>query len=180
MEIVLVAAVAKNNVIGYQEDMPWRKEKEMKNARGADMEHFKELTTGHPVIMGRVTYESIPKKFRPLPGRLNVVLTSQDKYEDEDVLVAHSLEEALECLKAKGRPGEYDYSALFSAGGGKVYEAMLPIANRIELTYFNKEYEGDTFFPEFSHSEWERIKKEDHRDEEFGIDYSFITLVRKQ
>jgi dihydrofolate reductase len=181
MDLVLVAALAKNNVIGKDGDMPWRKDPQMKNFRSADMKHFKELTTGYSVIMGRVTYGSIPKKFRPLPGRLNVVLTSQDLYQDEDVVVAHSLEEALASLKDETkRPEGYDYTKIFPIGGSRIYQETLNLADKLELTYLDHEYEGDTFFPEINQSKWEIENKVDHKDEEFNINYKFVTLVRKK
>src|SRR3989344_8947384 len=92
-EIILIAAVSSNNVIGIDGKIPWRIKE--------DMDHFKELTTSHPVIMGRVTYESIPKKFRPLPGRHNFVLTRDTSFQESGVHVARSLDDALDILQER-------------------------------------------------------------------------------
>lgn len=109
-----------------------------------DMQHFKKLTSGHPVIMGRKTWESLPEKFRPLPERTNIVVTRQSDYEAAGVEVAGSLEEAL--AAASRVPGADE---VFVIGGGSIYTLALPHANRIYLTLVDDEKEGDVFFPKY-------------------------------
>ena len=154
-----IAAVAgKKRVIGKDNQMLWH--------ISSDFKRFKKLTTGHPVIMGRKTYDSIGKA---LPGRTNIVITrGQRNY--EDALVAHSIEEALELAKAQ--EGSED---IFILGGGTIYEATLPLADVLNLTIIHKEFEGDTFFPDYSEFT-EKVFKEEHLDEE--IPYTFLDLKR--
>lgn len=128
MFITIIAAMADNRVIGKDGAIPWHVP--------ADLARFKSLTTGHPVIMGRKTFASIG---RPLPGRLNIILSLQEKYQPEGCLVARSPEEALALAGAADE--------VFICGGGEVYRKMLPLANRIDLTVVHLEAEGDTFFP---------------------------------
>ena len=129
MVVTLIAAMAKNRVIGRDNRLPWH--------IPADLRRFRDLTMGHPVIMGRKTYESIGK---PLPGRQTIVVTRQEGYAAQGCVVAHSLEEAL----AAAEPAE----ELFICGGGELYVAALPQVDRICLTVVGCEVEGDTLFPE--------------------------------
>lgn len=129
MTVTLIAAMAKNRVIGRDSALPWH--------IPADLRRFRDLTMGHPVVMGRKTYESIGK---PLPGRQTIVVTRQKGYVAPGSAVTHSLEEAL----AAAGPAE----ELFICGGGELYAAALPVADRICLTVVGCEVEGDTLFPE--------------------------------
>lgn len=165
MELVLIAAVSENYVIGLNGTIPWRIPE--------DMKRFKELTIGHPVIMGRKTYESLPKSFQPLPRRLNIVLSSQLAYEPLGVHVAHSLEDALQDLRDhKLFITEINDETVFIIGGEKVYREAFPLAERIEMTRVHKTVGGDAFFPSLDMREW----KEQQRLPREG--YSFITYVR--
>ncbi|MBR9683058.1 dihydrofolate reductase [Candidatus Woesearchaeota archaeon] len=144
MELVVIAAVAENNVIGVKGKLPWNIPK--------DMKRFKELTSYHPVIMGRKTYQSIGK---PLPNRLNVVLSKKKKLNSWGVFVASSLEEAIEGLK-KEEPfvKGIDYSKCFVIGGQKVYEQALPLADRLEITHVHRKVKGNVYFPEIKLGKW--------------------------
>ncbi len=140
MKISLIAAMAKNRVIGKQGVIPWKIPGEQKL--------FKEITLGHAVIMGRKTYESLG---RPLPGRTNIVVTRQKQYRAEACIVVHDLSSALNCCPE-------DDDEAFICGGGKLYYEALPIADRIYLTVIPREIRGDTYFPEISSMDF-RVKE---------------------
>ncbi len=131
--ISIIAAVAANRVIGNKNELIWHLPE--------DLKRFKNLTTGHPIIMGRKTFESIG---RPLPGRENIVITSQEDYQPEGVTVVHSLMEALILAP------ELDSEEVFVIGGGRVYAEALGFADRLYLTVLDQEFEGDTIFPDWS------------------------------
>jgi len=136
-EIVLIAAVAEENrVIGKDKDLPWHLPE--------DLQHFKELTTGHALLMGRRTFESIVHQFGgPLPNRRMVVLTSQGPFEEYPEIETYaSIDAALEAVA--------DEEIVFIGGGESIYEQFLPRADRLELTLIEGDYEGDTFFPPFA------------------------------
>ena len=126
--VSLIAAMAENRVIGIKETIPWH--------IPSDLAHFRQLTTGHPVIMGRTTFASIG---RPLPGRRNLVLSRTPGFQAEGIEVLASLEEALAaCAEA---------DEIFICGGEEIYRTALPLVDRIYLTIVHQEYEGDRFFP---------------------------------
>jgi dihydrofolate reductase len=156
MEKIIIAAVAENGAIGKDGDIPWHIPE--------DLEHFKQKTTGHPVIMGRKTYESLPENFRPLPDRTNIVLTRSDM-DKEGIRVAGSMEKAYSIAE------ELDDRA-FIIGGASVYKQALPDANKMEITEVKKEVDGDTFFPEFDREEWNEERREEHED------FDFVTYTR--
>jgi dihydrofolate reductase len=135
-ELILVAAMARNRVIGHRGRMPWH--------LPADLKHFKAVTLGHPVVMGRKTFESIGK---PLPGRLNVVVSRQHPGLPDGVVLAGSLDEALSACGDAGR--------VMVIGGGEIYRQALPLASGLELTIVDGEPDGDTRFPAFDRSDWE-------------------------
>ncbi len=138
MIISIIVAIAANNVIGNNNSLLWHITE--------DMRYFRQTTSGHAVIMGRKTYDSIG---RPLPKRHNVVITRQD-IEIEGCTVAHSLEEALQSVK--------DEEEVFIIGGAEIYTMALPIADRLYITKINWPYEGDTHFPEWNEQEWVKIR----------------------
>ena len=138
--IFLIAAMDKNRVIGNAGKLPWR--------LPADFAYFKATTLGHPVIMGRTTFESIG---RPLPGRKNIVLTRGD-FTHEGVVVAHSFDEARTLAEGDGD--------VFVIGGSKVYEEALPHADRLYITFVEGDFAGDTFFPEVDWSLWREVSSE--------------------
>lgn len=155
-EIVLVAAVAKNRVIGRDNTLIWN--------IPADMAHFKALTAGHTVIMGRKTWESLPPRFRPLPGRRNIVISRQMGYEATGAEVATSLEEALKLAAS-------DETA-FVIGGEQIYRLSMPFAHRLEITEVDLEPEGDAWFPEIAAVDWKKAEKIE------GDGYAFVTYRR--
>lgn len=143
MTISIIVAVAKNNVIGKDNKLPWHLPE--------DLKHFKELTSGHTVIMGRKTFESIG---RPLPNRKNIVISRNENFKANDMEVVHSIEQALDLTKNEDE--------VFIIGGAEIYKQALLLVNKIYLTRINKDYEGDAYFPELG-PEWkeaECLKKE--------------------
>ena len=141
MEIVIVAAVGRNGIIGSGGGLPWHIPE--------DMARFKRLTMGHTIIIGRETFESIG---RPLDGRVNVVLTTREDWSFEGVVVARSLESALQVAADLGQDA-------YISGGQAVYRDAMPMADRLELTEVALEPEGDTFFPEVDWSQWTEIQR---------------------
>jgi dihydrofolate reductase len=162
LEIVLIAAVAdENRVIGKDKDLPWHIPE--------DLKHFKRLTTGYPLLMGRRTFESIVHQFGgPLPDRRTVVLTTKGEIpEYPDVEAYASIDAALEALEGE--------DTVFIGGGEAVYEQFLPRADRLELTLVEGDYEGDTYFPEYEHlvGDTFEITRDDPRD-----GFRFVTFER--
>ncbi len=148
VEVVLIAAVAENGVIGDEGGMPWH--------YPADLRRFREATTGHPVVLGRRTYESIVGEIgEPLPGRTSVVLSTRDLDLPAGAVLAGSVEAALEA--ARGAPGG---GTVYVAGGATVYEQFLPYADRLLLTEIPESPDGDTRFPEWSAAEWSAVSRE--------------------
>lgn len=163
MEIALIAAVADNGVIGAEGSLPWD--------FPADLEHFKETTTGHPVVMGRKTYEDIEDRLGgPLPGRTNVVLSRGDPELPDDVLLARSIDEA-EDVARRASDGR---GPVFVIGGATVFEAFLPRADRLVLTEIHDSYEGDAYFPEWDSEEWREVDREEREE------FDFVEYVRQE
>jgi dihydrofolate reductase len=158
--ITLLAAVARNGVIGIDNRLPWH--------LPADLKHFKALTLGHTVIMGRKTWESLPAKFRPLPGRRNIVVTRDPSYRAEGAVVAQSLPAA---IAAAGS------DEAFVIGGAELYAAALPLADRLQLTEINAAFEGDTWFPAIDPDHWRETTREAHRAEA-GFGYAFVSYQK--
>jgi dihydrofolate reductase len=158
--IALIAAVAANGVIGADNRLPWRLPE--------DLERFRALTMGHAVIMGRKTWESLPEKFRPLPGRQNIVVTRNAGYQAAGATVVAALADAV--AAARG-------SEAFVIGGAELYKAALPMADRLELTEIDADYEGDTWFPARDPAQWCEVARDAHRDEA-GLGYAFVTCER--
>jgi dihydrofolate reductase len=146
--ITLIAAMARNRTIGVDNHLPWR--------LPADLKRFMALTTGHAMVMGRRTFDSIGG---PLPWRTTVVITRQPGYTHEGVLVAHSLEESLARAQEAGEAEE-----IFVAGGEEIFRLAFDhgLADRIQLTRIDQDFAGDTFFPEFDESQWRLVEREDH------------------
>jgi dihydrofolate reductase len=159
-EVVLIAAVAENGVIGEDGGMPWH--------YPADLRRFRRLTTGHPVVLGRKTYESVVADLGgPLPARTNVVLSRRALDLPDGAVLAGDLDSALEA--ASGAPGG---GTVYVAGGATVYEQFLPLADRLELTEIPESPDGDTRFPDWSNGEWVEVSRE-----EVG-DLAFVTYER--
>jgi len=159
MTKTIVVAISENHVIGKDNQLLWY--------MPADLKHFKDITSGHTVIMGRKTYESVGK---PLPRRRNIIITRQT-ITIEGCEVVNSIETALSLCK--------DEAEVFIVGGAEIYKQAMSLTDRIYLTIIHKEFEGDSFFPEINASEWKEVFREDHQpDEKNPLPYSFITLER--
>ena len=159
--IVLVLAIADNDVIGAAGGIPWR--------ISEDMKRFKALTMGKPLIVGRKTWESFPK--RPLPGRTNIVITRDASYRADGAALVHSFEEALTRARAEN-PSE-----IVIAGGTEIFRASLPLAARVELTEVHVQAEGDAHFPRALFNGWRETAREEHATPE-GLRYSYVTLSK--
>ncbi len=161
MIVSIIAAMDRNRLIGNKNQLPWH--------LPADLAHFKKVTMGKPVIMGRKTYESIG---RPLPGRTNIVLTRDPSFQADGVITTDSLAAAIELAG--------DADEVMIIGGGSIYELALPIADRLYLTYVENSFDGDAWFPEFDHSQWQLVDEQVHQaDERNSSDYRFVTIQRK-
>ena len=161
MRISIVAALARGGVIGRDNAIPWRIPE--------DARHFRALTVGHPVVMGRRTWDSLPDPYRPLPGRRNVVLTRDPDWWTEGAERAGSLDEALELVDGAAR--------VFVIGGAAVYAAALPIADDLLLTEIDADIDGDTIFPAFDPAVFEETARE-QLVSETGVRLAFITYTR--
>ena len=157
---ILIAATSQNNALGKDNKIIWH--------LPDDFKRFKELTSGHHIIMGRKTFESFPK---PLPNRTHIVITRQKNYNPEGCIVVNSIEEAFEiCPKSED---------VFLIGGAEIYKLGLPFTDKIELTYINETFEADAFFPEIDFSEWKLTNEEFHpKDEKHAHDFSFRSFIR--
>ena len=163
MPLTIIVAMSENRVIGREGDLPWHLPE--------DLKRFKRLTSGHHVIMGRKTFETLG---RPLPNRTNIVITRRVGFApDADVLIAHSLEEALSQAGPDSEP--------FILGGGEIYALALPLAERLEITVVHATIEGDTYFPDYDVSEWTLVSDDRHEaDESHEHPFSFRTYQRER
>jgi dihydrofolate reductase len=158
-EIIIITAMSENRVIGINNSLPWSIKE--------DMAHFKELTRGYPCIMGRKTWESLPKK--PLPGRLNIIISqtmTETGFDSGDIKIFPSLPAAIKSCAG--------YEKIFICGGEGIYRQALTLADKIELTLIHKQYEGDAFFPEIDKTCWTETKRIDFDT------FSFITYTKKK
>jgi len=158
--LVLIAAVAANGVIGINNTLPWRLPE--------DLKRFKALTTGHAILMGRKTWESLG---RPLPGRQNIVISRKSGYSAPGATVVGSVDEA---LGAAARGGQ---DTVFVIGGAEIYSQTLARATCLELTEIQSAVVGDTYFPAFDRSTWHEMERKHHQTEA-GLAYDFVTYVR--
>ena len=157
MKLNLIYARARNGVIGANNTLPWHLPE--------DLAHFKRTTLGQPVIMGRKTWESLPPKFRPLPGRLNIVVTRQPDWHAEGALRAHSIEDAMrQCA---------DASDAWVIGGAEIYAQAAPWASSAVVTEIEQDFEGDAFAPELG-DDWVVVQREAHTAAN-GLTFSFVT-----
>ena len=160
--ISIIVAIARNGVIGGDNRLLWH--------ISEDLRRFKALTTGHPVVMGRKTWESLG---RPLPGRTNVVLTRQLDFAPEGAVVVHSLEEAVRMFPPQ--------EEIFIIGGAQIYRQAMDLADRLYLTIVHRPYEGDTSFPLPDPGQWlETSRREFPHGEKFEYPFTFIDLVRRR
>lgn len=161
MKISLIVAMSSNRAIGLANQMPWH--------LSADLKRFKQLTMGYPILMGRKTFESIA---RPLPGRTNIVVSRNPAYRPEGCIVVDTVEAAINqaCQLA---------DEVFVIGGSTLYEATLPIADTLYITQINRDFNGDTFFPDFDWNRWSEIAREDVVDDpKVSFTYSFLKLQK--
>ncbi len=164
MKISMIAAMTHQRVIGKDQKMPWH--------LPADLAFFKRTTMGSPLLMGRRTYESIG---RPLPGRLNLVVTRNPELKIAGCEVVTSLDQALEIAHKKAN----ESNELFITGGAHLYTSFLPQADRLYLTLIDAALEGDTYFPDYTQYQWHQVERVDHQADDKNIyPYSFITLDR--
>ena len=158
--LAIIAAVAANTVIGAGNRLPWR--------IPADLRRFRALTSGHSVIMGRKTWESIG---RPLPDRQNIVVSRKAKFAPSGAQIASSLDEALALVRLP--------PPAFCIGGGELYREALPRATTLHLTEVSRAFEGDVFFPDFDRREWQEVDRESHSGRAENPPYAFVTYVRR-
>jgi len=159
--ITMIAAAGENNELGNDNDLVWR--------LPDDFKRFKALTTGHHIIMGRKTFESLPK---PLPNRTHVVITRNTDYKKEGAVVVHSMEEALQVASEDEQP--------FIIGGGEIYQLGMAVAHKIELTRVHGTFDADAFFPIIPQELWELVSKEHHSsDERHVYAFTYETWMRQ-
>jgi len=163
--LALIAAVARNGVIGHGKALPWRLPE--------DLRHFRRTTLGAPVIMGRKTWDSLPAAFRPLPGRRNIVVTRDAHWHAEGAEAAHSLEAALALAG--------DAPRAFVAGGAELYTLALPRADELLLTEIDRDFDGDTHFPPWERADFVETARETHRaGPPNDFDYAFVSYRRRR
>ena len=162
----MIAAVAANRVIGKDNDLVWR--------LPDDMKYFMQTTINHFFIMGRKNYESIPHKYRPLPNRENIIVTTQTDYQAPDCIIAHSIEEALDYAK------DHNEQEVFVIGGGQIYTKSLPLAQKLYITEVNHDFDGDTYFPNYDKNNWQEVSREHHDvDDRHLYNFDFVIYERK-
>lgn len=169
-EIIIIAAVADNGVIGSKNDIPWR--------ISEDFKRFKRLTLGHPCIMGDATYESLPAPSRPLRGRENIVLTLNRAYQPEGVTLFYDFDEAIAYVRTKR------VDKAFITGGATIYGLAMRVADTLELTRVHREFQGDVRFPDYDPSEWHLIFEESHEGHDSvsntPVRFSYETYQRRK
>ncbi|RTY92463.1 dihydrofolate reductase [Flavobacterium sp. GT3R68] len=158
--IILIAAAAENHALGKNNELCWH--------LPDDFKRFKQLTSGHHIIMGRKTFQSFPK---PLPNRTHIVISRQQNYRPEGCIVTDSIENALAIS-----PKDED---IYIIGGGEIYNLALPFADKIELTRVHDNFDADAFFPEIDKKEWRLSTEEFHsKDEKHNCDFTYQTYIR--
>ncbi len=168
MIVSLIVAVAENNVIGKDNDLIWHLPK--------DMAFFKSTTLNHHIVTGRKNYESIPPKYRPLRARVNIVVTRQKNYSEEDIVVVDSIEKAFEIAKQQGE------KECFVIGGGQIYKYVMEnnLVNQMYITHVHETFDGDTFFPNFNRDEWSEETLITHlKDEKNQHSFSIKKYIKK-
>ena len=160
--ISIIVAIAENYAIGKNNDLLWHIPE--------DMKRFRRITSGHKIIMGKRTYESLP--VRPLGDRTNIVISDIPGESFDGCLMAYSIEEAVQLCK----PDE----ECFVIGGGMVYRQFMPLADKLYITWVHREYDADTFYPEIDPAEWEETERIEGQDETIGFRYSFSMYIRRK
>jgi dihydrofolate reductase len=162
MIISMIAAVARNRVIGKDNDLVWR--------LPDDMKYFMETTQNHFLIMGRKNYESLPHKFRPLPNRVNIIVTRQKDYKAAGCTITNTIEEALEYAKS------HHQEEVFIIGGGQIYAQSMELADKLYITEVQGDFDGDTYFPEIDKKIWQE-KSRYHHDQDKRHLYAFDYVI---
>ena len=158
--ISIIVAIAQNFAIGKNNDLLFH----LPN----DLKHFKDITSGHTIIMGRNTLLSLPKW--PLPNRRHIIITDKPDDKFEGCEIVSSIEKAIEKVK--------DEKEAFIIGGGMIYRQFYPLAGKLYLTLVHQDFEADVFFPKINYSDWETFSREDFHDDKNGFDYSYLNLKR--
>lgn len=159
--ITIIAAIANNNVLGKNNQLIWH--------LPADLKRFKQLTSGHFVIMGRKTFESLGKA---LPNRTNIIITNNKKFTAKDCIIAHSLTDALNYAKADANP--------FILGGASIYKQAMALADVLDLTYVHHDFEGDVFFPKIDIAFWKETSRQNFKADDKNLyDYSFVRFEKR-
>jgi dihydrofolate reductase len=159
--VTIIAAIAENNALGKNNQLIWH--------LPADLNRFKKTTLNHAVIMGRKTHESLGK---PLPNRINIIITRDKNYKVENCITVNSLKEALEIASKKDENP-------FILGGAEIYKQAMPFADKLDITFVHHKFEADVFFPEINKTIWEETSREVFKaDEKNKYDYSFVTYIR--
>ncbi len=162
--VTIIAGIGKNNELGKDNDLLWH--------LPADLKRFKKVTSGHHIIMGRNTFESIGK---PLPNRTSIIITRNTNYFIDGCLIASSLEEALEMVK--------EDDEAFIIGGAQIYEQALKkdLVDKLDITFVDEDFDADVFFPKIDMNIWQEVTREDHKaDEKNKLDFSFVTFENKK
>jgi dihydrofolate reductase len=160
-KISIIVAIARNYAIGMDNQLLWH--------ISDDMKRFKKLTSGHTVIMGKTTFESLP--VHPLPKRVNIVISDNPEDKFDGCITVHSIDEAVSYCK--------EQEESFVIGGGSIYRQFLPLADKLYVTLVHQDFDADTFFPEFDLARWKLLEREDHGpDGENDFSYSFLVFAK--
>ena len=161
--ITIIAAVSENNALGKDNGLIWHLPE--------DLKRFKKLTNNHCIIMGRKTFESLPK-MHPLPNRHNIVITRNKDFKIDDVTICHSIEEALKVSSYDNQP--------FIIGGGEIYKLAMKFTKKIELTKIYKTFDADTFFPKIDENKWKLVEEKFHKKNDINnFNFSYLTYLKK-
>ena len=164
--ISLIVAVSENMVIGKDNKLAWH--------LPDDMNYFSNMTKGHSIIMGRKNWESIPKKYRPLPERKNIVVTRNNKFEDKGAIIVNSIEKAVE--KAR----RFDEEEIFIIGGGEIYKLGFAYVDKLYITKIYANIDGNTYFPKWNKENWKEISRISHpKDEKHEFDFDYVIYKKK-
>ena len=164
--ISLIVAVSENMVIGKDNKLAWH--------LPDDMNYFSNMTKGHSIIMGRKNWESIPKKYRPLPERKNIVVTRNNKFEDKGAIIVNSIEKAVEKART------FDEEEIFIIGGGEIYKLGFPYVDKLYITEIYANIDGNTYFPKWNKENWKEISRISHpKDEKHEFDFDYVIYKKK-
>ena len=164
--ISLIVAVSENMVIGKDNKLAWH--------LPDDMNYFSNMTKGHSIIMGRKNWESIPKKYRPLPERKNIVVTRNNKFEDKGAIIVNSIEKAVKKART------FDEEEIFIIGGGEIYKLGFAYVDKLYITEIYANIDGNTYFPKWNKENWKVISRISHpKDEKHEFDFDYVIYKKK-